>query len=164
MKILIISDTHTDSIAKLPEIITEEAKKCDAVIHAGDIVGLNIINELSEINKNIYPVKGNMDPMLSGEPLPIKRVLNIEDVRIGISHGEGAPSGIENRLLYTFENDNVDIIIFGHTHEPFSGIIGGVHFLNPGSPTNKRSAPYHTYAILNIDDGKFHAEIKRIEE
>jgi putative phosphoesterase len=103
-----------------------------------------------------------MDPALGEDYLPIKQVIEIEGVKIGISHGEGSPHGIENRLLYTFEEDNVDIIIFGHTHKPFWGVIGGVHFLNPGSPTNKRSEQFHTYAVLTVEDGKFHAEIKRV--
>jgi putative phosphoesterase len=162
MNILIISDTHTDSITKLPMSVRDEAGKADAVIHAGDVVGFKVIHDLKHINPNVYAVKGNMDPALGEDYLPIKQVIEIEGVKIGISHGEGSPHGIENRLLYTFEEDNVDIIIFGHTHKPFWGVIGGVHFLNPGSPTNKRSEQYHTYAVLTVEDGKFHAEIKRV--
>lgn len=162
MNLLIISDTHTDSITKLPTVIRDEAKKADAIIHAGDVVGFKVIHDLKHINPNVYAVKGNMDPALGEDYLPIKHVIELEGVRIGISHGDGSPHGIENRLLYMFEDDNVDIIIFGHTHRPFWGVIGDVHFLNPGSPTNKRSEPHHTYAILNIEDGKFHAEIKRV--
>lgn len=162
MKILIISDTHTDSITKLPQAVRDEAASCDAIIHAGDVVGLNIIKQLKELNSDVYAVKGNMDPSFGEDVLPIKRVMEFGGVRIGISHGDGAPHGIENRLLYMFEDDKVDLIIFGHTHSPFWGEIGGVHFLNPGSPTNKRTEPHHTYAILTIEDGKFNAEIKRI--
>lgn len=162
MKLLIISDTHTDSITKLPMELRDAAAKADGIIHAGDVVGYKVIHDLKHINKNVYAVKGNMDPALGDEYLPAKRVLELKGFRIGIAHGEGSPYGIENRLLYTFENDNVDIIIFGHTHSPFWGVIGGVHFLNPGSPTNKRSEPYHTYAILTLEEGKFDAEIKRI--
>lgn len=162
MELLIISDTHTDSITKLPSSVRDAAAKADGIIHAGDVVGYKVIHDLLEINPNVYAVKGNMDPALGEDYLPVKRVIEIEGVRIGISHGEGSPFGIENRLLYTFENDDVDIIIFGHTHSPFWGVINDIHFLNPGSPTNKRGEPYHTYAILNIEDGKFSAEIVRI--
>lgn len=162
MKLLIISDTHTDSITKLPVQISDEAKKADGVIHAGDVVGYKVIHDLLHINPIVYAVKGNMDPALGDEYLPKKRVLTLEGVKMGIAHGEGSPYGLENRLLYMFEEDNVDIIIYGHTHVPFWGMIGGVHLLNPGSPTNKRTEPFHTYAILTLDNGKFDAEIKRI--
>lgn len=162
MKLLIISDTHTDSITKLPMSVRDTAGKVDGIIHAGDVVGFKVIHDLLHINPNVYAVKGNMDPALGPEYLPKKRVLEFEGVRIGVSHGEGSSHGIENRLLYSFAEDNVDIIIYGHTHSPFWGMIGDVHFLNPGSPTNKRQEPHHTYAILTIEDGKFDAEIVQV--
>ncbi|ADD69181.1 phosphodiesterase, MJ0936 family [Denitrovibrio acetiphilus DSM 12809] len=161
MNLLIISDTHTDSITKLPPAVIDAAKKADGIIHAGDVVSYKVISGLIDINPNVYAVKGNMDPASGENVLPLKRVLEAEGVRIGIAHGEGSPQGIENRLLYTFADDKVDIIIFGHTHVPFWGVIGEVHFLNPGSPTNKRTEPQHSYAILKLDDGKFDAEIVR---
>jgi len=160
MKILIISDTHTDSTAKLPAEVMKAAGECDAVIHAGDIVSFRLINELMSVCSLVYPVKGNMDPYFNDERLPETRLLTFEGVRIGVAHGTGNPAGIENRLLYTFPE--ADIIVFGHTHKPFWGKIGDVYFLNPGSPTNKRTEPFHTYAVLTIENGTFDAEIRRI--
>jgi len=162
MKLLIISDTHTDSITKLPMTIRDAAAKVDGIIHAGDVVGFKVIHDLLHINPNTYAVKGNMDPALGEDFLPKKRILTIEGVKIGIAHGDGSHHGVESRLLYTFANDNVDLIIYGHTHTPFWGVLNGVHFLNPGSSTDKRHQPYHTYAILTIENGEFDAEIKRV--
>jgi putative phosphoesterase len=162
MNLLIISDTHTDSITKLPTAIRDEAAKADGIIHAGDVVGFKVIHDLMHINPNVYAVKGNMDPALGDDYLPKKRVLKLGGITIGIAHGDGSPHGLENRLMYSFADDKVDLIIYGHTHTPFWGVIGDVHFLNPGSPTNKRHEPHHTYAILTIEEGRFDAEIKRI--
>jgi len=162
MKLLIISDTHTDSITKLPLKVREAASKVDGIIHAGDVVGYKVIHDLMKINPNVYAVKGNMDPNLGGDYLPEKRVIELENVKIGISHGGGSPYGIEDRLLYMFADDMVDLIVYGHTHTPFWGVIGDVYFLNPGSPTNKRHEPHHTYAILTLDKGSVDAEIIRI--
>ena len=162
MRILIISDTHIDSIEKLPPVILREAEAADAVLHAGDIVGMQLISQLQRINTQTYAVKGNMDAMVSSDVLPEKRVLNFDGVTIGLSHGEGSPFGLENRLLYEF--DGADIIIYGHTHKPFSGKVGNVHFLNPGSPTANRFQPNGTYALLFIENGRFRAEIKQITE
>lgn len=161
MKLLIISDTHTDSIAKLPSVIRDEAKNCDGVIHAGDVVSLRLLNELSELNGSIHAVKGNMDFTMENH-LPLTKEIEMEGVRIGICHGAGNPFGIENRLLYTFPD--ADIIIFGHTHRPFYGMVGGKFMLNPGSPVQNRGESHNSYAILTLDKGVFHAEIKRIEQ
>ncbi len=125
-------------------------------------MGFKVIHDLLHINPNVYAVKGNMDPALGDDYLPRKRVLELKGFRIGVAHGEGSPFGIENRLLYMFENDNVDLIIFGHTHVPFWGEISGIRFLNPGSPTDKREQPHHTYAILTIEEGRMDAEIMRV--
>ncbi|QAR32132.1 metallophosphoesterase [Geovibrio thiophilus] len=160
MRVLIISDTHSDSIEKLPASVLAEAKAADAVLHAGDIIGLTLISELRGINPSTYAVRGNMDSMVTEELLPSKRMLQFDGVAIGLIHGEGSPFGLENRLLYEF--DGADIIVYGHTHKPFWGKIGDVYFLNPGSPTANRYQPQGTYALLFIEHGRFRAEIKQI--
>lgn len=162
MRILIISDTHSDSIEKLPAAVLNEAKGADAVLHAGDIIGLGLVNELKKINPSTYAVKGNMDSMVAEELLPTKRQLIFGGITVGLMHGDGSPFGLENRLLYEF--DGTDIIIYGHTHKPFWGKIGDVYFLNPGSPTANRYQPQGTYALLFIENGRFRAEIKQIQE
>jgi putative phosphoesterase len=160
MRILIISDTHTDSIEKLPQSLIHEIKEADAVLHAGDVVGYKLIHDIKRINANTYAVKGNMDPALGDEFLPVKQLLEFDGIKIGLTHGDGSPFGLENRLLYDF--DGADIIVYGHTHKPFWGVIGGVHFLNPGSPTNNRYQQYGTYALLFLEHGRMRAEIKQV--
>lgn len=162
MRILIISDTHTDSIKKLPKIILEEAKNSDCVIHAGDIVGLGLIKELERINPIVYAVKGNMDPFYPGRELPAKRILEFDGIRLGIIHGSGSPDGLENRISYEF--NDVDIIVYGHSHRPLWAKVDKLWFLNPGSATNNRYDPQNSYAILIIENGKFDAKIYRIKE
>jgi putative phosphoesterase len=59
------------------------------------------------------------------------------------------------------EFDNIDLIVYGHSHTPFWGKVNGVYFLNPGSPTDKRYAPYNSVAVLEVGD-ELKAEIIRI--
>ncbi|MBZ4643389.1 MAG: uncharacterized protein PWQ25_1232 [Deferribacteres bacterium] len=155
MKLVVISDTHTDKIEKLPSMLIEDIKNSDAVIHAGDIVGYPLILQLMQLNPIIYPVKGNTDPFIP--ELPKKRLLTFQNVAIGVVHGDGSPFGLENRLLYEF--DKADIIIYGHTHKPFWGKFGEQHLLNPGSPTNNRWTDKNSYAILSIENDTFDAKI-----
>lgn len=156
MRITVISDTHTYSINTLHQRLIDDIKLSDAVIHAGDIVGENLIREISLINSAVYPVKGNTDPYLP-DLLPKKRLLNFNGTTIGVIHGDGSPFGLENRLLYEFESAN--LIIYGHTHNPFFGKFGGQYLLNPGSPTNNRWTDKNSYAILTIENNGFSAEI-----
>jgi predicted phosphodiesterase len=59
------------------------------------------------------------------------------------------------------EFGNVDLIVYGHSHYPFWGVREGVYFLNPGSPTDKRHAPFNSVALLELGDD-VRAEIVRI--
>jgi putative phosphoesterase len=51
-----------------------------------------------------------------------------------------------------FKNDGVDIVIFGHSHQPFNQMVKGILFFNPGSPTDEIFAPYKSFGIIEIND------------
>lgn len=158
-RIIIISDTHTDTIEKLPQKVLNAIKEADIVVHAGDSDTLNFIDELEDISKCLYAVKGNCD---LGSKLPLKIIEEIDGVKIGISHGTGNYNNIIDRLYYMFSEDDPQIIIFGHTHIPVNENIEGVWFINSGSTTLNRSLSYGTYAELIIDSGNFQSKIESI--
>jgi len=47
--------------------------------------------------------------------------------------------------------------VFGHSHIPMSSRSNGQHILNPGSPTDKRTQPHHTLAVLDASEGEIQA-------
>jgi len=49
-------------------------------------------------------------------------------------------------------------VIFGHTHQPFSQVIRGVLYLNPGSAGQARFHHPRSVAILNADASGLRAE------
>jgi hypothetical protein len=59
------------------------------------------------------------------------------------------------------EFGEVDLIVYGHSHTPFWGEVNGVFFLNPGSPTDTRHAPFNSVAVLYVGE-ELKAEIIRI--
>ena len=157
--IVIISDTHSNSIDEMPLSLVYAIKNADIVIHAGDSDTPNFINELEKICKQLYAVKGNCDTFSS---LPEKLVFEIDNIRIGLCHGAGRYDNIIDRMYYLFNNDNVDIIMFGHIHHPVNEKIDNIWFLNSGSPNHNRKLPYGTYALLQIENDKFNTEIVKI--
>ena len=50
-------------------------------------------------------------------------------------------------LSYYAEEAGAAIALFGHTHQPFAGYVGGVMLLNPGALNAGK------YAILEIEKG-----------
>jgi uncharacterized protein len=148
MKIGILSDTH---LTHITEDFKETTKRVfdgvDMIIHAGDMTGISVFNYLS--NWELKAVRGNMDDFDLYNLLPEKRIENIMGKNIGIIHGKGPPSGIENLVLREFQN--VDLIIFGHSHIPLEAKKEGTLLFNPGS--YRRSYSYHgTVGIAEVAD------------
>ena len=155
MKIGVLSDTHIPHRAKkIPGKIIELFSDVDLILHAGDLVDRTVIEEL-EIIAKVEAVKGNMDEASS--PYPIKKVLNVEKVKIGLIHGYGSPFGIRDRIRKEF--DELDIIVYGHSHKPYNKIEQGVLFFNPGTPTDKIFALYNSVGILDINGNNVKGQI-----
>lgn len=159
----IISDTHVPSQS---DFIRPEVKKIfknvDYIIHAGDIESLQAIEELEEIAP-VIAVSGNMCNTRVKQKYPSKQILNIEGVRIGLTHGGGRLTGSPSRILSLFSPEEPDIIIFGHTHQVMAELIIGILFLNPGSPICNRYSSAKTVMILRIQASKYDYEIIQVE-
>ena len=133
MRIGVISDTHVTSFEGIPDRILITLADVDLIIHAGDFVTLDVLDGLKRLGE-VKAVRGNMDSGEIKRILPEKELLLIEGKRIGIAHGSGSPYGIEDRVSRLFED--VDIIIYGHSHQPENEIKKGILFFNPGHARN----------------------------
>jgi hypothetical protein len=69
-------------------------------------------------------------------------------------HGDGKRGTTKSRALAAFEDGEVDVVLFGHSHRPVTGRDRGILIGNPGSPTDKRLNPLYSYAILTVDGAK----------
>ncbi len=158
-RFLVISDTHVPVYQRdIPKAIYELAGEVNGVIALGDFVDLDTVLTLESISKVFYGVHGNMDHVDVKEHLPDSKILVIEGLTIAMTHGWGAPWGIHKRILRKFSFDpDIDLILYGHTHQPFDGEISGKRFLNPGSTT-----PGGTYAIMEIDGRDLRFEIRHL--
>lgn len=149
--VVVLSDTHVrrGGSRRLPEAVYAALDRADVVLHAGDIVCADLLDELGGFAPT-YAVLGNndLDPGLSH--LPETRVVEVEGVRVGMVHDSGPRQGREARLRRLFPA--ADVVVFGHSHIPWNdeGLEGQVLF-NPGSPTDKRMQPQHTMGLLTVD-------------
>ena len=151
IKIGVLSDTHIPVAARgIPEIIEHYFKDVEMIIHAGDLVELNVIEHLKNYTKQVIAVAGNMDPPIIQKTLPSKCVLDINNFKIGIMHGWGSPEGLRERIYSTF-NQKLDCLIYGHSHSPYNKMSDGVLYFNPGSPTDQRVTQINSIGLLEID-------------
>jgi len=154
MKIGILSDTHIpEQVDALPGEVISGLKGADVILHAGDLVDLKVFDILKKIAGEVFAVYGNMDYPAVRQKLPQKIILEYEGLRIGLFHGKGAAENIIPLLKEVFKEDNLQIVVFGHSHQALVTREDGILYFNPGSPTDKIYAPFNSYGILEIEKG-----------
>lgn len=160
-KIGVLSDTHlTGYDPDLELLVTKHFSDADLIVHAGDLVTLDVLDVFAALDKEVAAVCGNMDPPEVRRALPEKRVVTVEDVRLGVIHGWGSPHGIRDRIRHSLKN--VDAIVYGHSHQAFAGTESGTYFFNPGSPTDSRFTSRRSIGIMWVEGSTIRGEVIRL--
>jgi uncharacterized protein len=153
--VVVLADTHVPRRAKgLPEGLTPHLESADLILHAGDLLVEDVLYEL-ESYAPVRAVKGNVDGW--DVRLPETLEFEVEDVPVAMVHDSGPKKGRWNRMRRRFPGARV--VVFGHSHIPWLEDEGELMLLNPGSPTDRRRAPEHTFALLRVEGGEARAEI-----
>ena len=126
LRIGLVSDTHN----LLREEVLAWLAGSDHILHAGDICGAAVLEQLARIAP-LTAVRGNNDHGAWAEPLPFAQTLAFEDVRVHVLHDAG-------ELALHPPSGNVDAVITGHSHRPRVEQRGGVLHVNPGSAGPRR--------------------------
>ena len=156
--VAVIADTHLPRGARrLPEACLELLRGADLILHGGDFTGASVLEELHGLGPPVEAVYGNMDEPALRETLPKEHVVEAGGARIGMVHVPGPRAGREERLARRFPG--CAAVVYGHTHVPQAERLGEIWILNPGSPTERRSAPGHTMLVLEIEDGEIRPEL-----
>jgi len=149
MKILVISDTHGD-VRAAANILRNE-KDTDIIIHLGDY--FRDAQKLSEMFPDVRFefVYGNSDIMIG--VTPAEKLLKYENKTIFITHGHrySVKWGVE-KLRKKAAEEEIDLILFGHTHEAYLERTKGYILLNPGSTSFPRGNSGMSYAKVEICD------------
>ncbi|MFP4457079.1 MAG: metallophosphoesterase family protein [Clostridia bacterium] len=158
MKIGVISDTHYQPSRFDLNRLTKHFKDVSIIMHAGDVGDISILKYLSRFGE-VNVVAGNNDYNLNY--LNKKEIIKIDKYSIGLTHGHiGNELNIKHNAYKSF--NDVDIIIYGHTHRPSIEYYNDVLMINPGSLTRPRTKDRKsTVAILYIDD-ELRAEIVEV--
>jgi hypothetical protein len=148
VEIAIISDTHLPRGARaLPEACRERLQTADLIIHAGDFVTLEVLQELRELGP-VVGVHGNVDNAAVRVALPATAIVPVGERRVGIVHDAGPAAGRLRRLRIRFPD--ADAVVFGHSHIPLrEGAPDGFQIFNPGSTTDRRRQPHHTMGVCH---------------
>jgi uncharacterized protein len=102
-------------------------------------------------------VHGNMDEPALKETLPRERVVEAGRVRIAMLHDAGPRVGREARLATRFPD--CQAVVYGHTHVPQVERFQHLWILNPGSPTERRTASAHSMLLVRIEGERLSPEL-----
>ncbi len=142
----------------LPEALVTDLESADLIIHAGDFATFDIFNDFCRFAP-IQAVHGNVDDEELKRVLPRRTLIQVLGRPVGLIHGDGVVGSTVGRAQAAFRNDIVDVIIFGHSHQPLALFDNDTLLFNPGSPTDKRTSPRFSYGRLKLSDaGRLIAE------
>jgi len=136
-----LSDSHTASLSTLPIGLRRALEHADIIVHAGDETESTVLEELKSLGQ-VIAVAGNMDSTALKLTLPTRVVFAAGNHTIGVTHGSGAPSGIQHRVRALFP-EQPDVIVYGHSHAAYVGTLDGSLMVNPGPATT-------SYALITI--------------
>jgi|TARA_B100000315_G_scaffold232217_1_gene244250 hypothetical protein len=178
MRIGLISDTHIpESTDALWPQVFAAFRGVDAILHAGDVHELFVVDQLNEIAP-IYVARGNGDdgsggrvPLPQDERLKENWVVELGGVSICMTHYVPIPEMPPNLTVTRwidrlFDGRAPDVLIYGDTHVEAIDTIAGVLCVNPGSPTlpHNLSTQLGTIGFLEIDGKNLDASIWQLTE
>lgn len=147
MKIGILSDTHT-KVERAHDAITQLIQDgAEFLVHAGDICELETLELLRQCGKRYVCVYGNNDAHLVAHHNDYNLVQEPHYFKI-------AQTTFKLMHLPYYMTPDVDVVLYGHTHEFKAELINATLFLNPGESC-ARNKPVSECAMLQITPEAF---------
>lgn len=150
MRIGIISDTH----GSIPSAVYKAFSNVDRIIHAGDIGGQHVLDDLETIAP-VTAVVGNCDYAEDYYKIEQAALVTLCEKRLFVTHSphemKKAPCG---KGAFPAGTPLPHIGIHGHTHIPRNEYAGAVLMLCPGSPSRPRGGSKPSVMLLELEPGK----------
>jgi len=146
----VISDTHG---LLRPEAL-RALRGASVIVHAGDIGGPELLDELNAIAP-VTAVRGNNDREAWARGLPETAVLEVGGARLYVIHDLEA-------LAVDPQAEGFAAVISGHSHQPRSVRRGGVLYFNPGSAGPRRFRLPVSVGTLRVEGGKVASRLHRL--
>jgi putative phosphoesterase len=139
-----------------PEVFTV-FQGVDVILHAGDVGGDDILDELEAIAP-VYAVRGNTD-RFDNPRLPASRELDIRGVRVHVSHGHEVGA---RPITLVAAYGSANVIVYGHTHRELVTETDGILVVNPGAAGARRFDLQPCVAIMTLGGEKPAVELIRL--
>jgi putative phosphoesterase len=160
VRFAVVSDTHVMSAGRRqtldPILDLFRRANPDMFLHAGDAGSLSLLETLEAIAP-VAAVRGNADPVALIDVLPDRVWIEAGERLVLLMHGHHGRTARQAALAAVAPN--VDLIVFGHSHQPLIERHGSTILFNPGSPTERRWNPHFGVGLVDISDTAIEPEL-----
>jgi putative phosphoesterase len=154
LRLAVVADTHSAPHPRAAEHIA--ALEPDAILHAGDIGDLHVLDELATIAP-VLAVRGNIDERVSDLPDSLTidvRADGESALKLLLMHIAVHGPKIRADAARLATSEGARMIVCGHSHVPFAGRDRGLTVFNPGSIGPRRFHLPIVFGVLEIAAGK----------
>jgi uncharacterized protein len=131
-RVAVVADTHSRPHPQAPEHLASLAP--DAILHAGDIGELSVLDELAAIAP-VFAVRGNIDS--TARSLPDVLTLDLDNgagaLRVLLIHIAVHGPRLRADVARMARAEKASLVVCGHSHVPFIGQDKELTVFNPGS-------------------------------
>jgi putative phosphoesterase len=155
LRLAVVADTHSAPHPRAAELL--RAERPDAILHAGDIGDLAVVDDLSTIAR-VLAVRGNIDGRAAGLPDELTIDLVGEQgeraLRLLLVHMAVYGPRLKSEIAKKARADGASLVVCGHSHVPFIGRDKGIAVFNPGSIGPRRFHLPIVFGMMNLEGGR----------
>jgi putative phosphoesterase len=161
LKLAVVADTHSHPHPRCAERLRAEAPA--AILHAGDIGDLTVLDGLAEIAP-LFAVRGNIDTRAAG--IPDARTLEVREgerrlLTLVLMHIAVYGPKLRAEAATLARAEDAGLVVCGHSHVPFIGRDRGIAIFNPGSVGPRRFTLPILYGVIDI--GRDRVDIRHVD-
>ena len=161
----ILSDTH----GAIHPGVLEKMNSCDIVVHAGDICGAHVLEQLSPGTGELIAVRGNNDVAQYWQQESRFRLSDLLDERrlslpggsLAVIHGHQYWSRQDPQEAILSHFPEARAVVYGHSHFVQHEKFDGRWLLNPGAAGNRLNRGGSSCLILKASVDKWLVEMYR---
>jgi putative phosphoesterase len=144
----VVSDTHGYLNPKVPVLL----RGVDHILHAGDIGGNGILEELGRIAP-VTAVRGNVDREGPASLYPLDATEVFAGCTVFLTHQVKVPKGLDDPAMEGYHMGGFDVVVFGHSHIALQERRGRTLFFNPGAAGKRRFKAVPSIGFLTLEGG-----------
>jgi uncharacterized protein len=158
LRLAIVADTHSNPHPAAYDRL--RALSPAAILHAGDIGDLQVLEDLSEIAP-VHAVRGNIDERAPHLPDALTIDIRADGdsaLKLLLMHIAVYGPKLRADAARLAADAGARLVVCGHSHVPFMGRDRGLTVFNPGSIGPRRMHLPILFGVLEIADGKLRLE------